>query len=89
MSELVCACVRACVRACVHVVVFVCVSYALHLLLLGSCYAVHINALSINLKCTGQFCGDGRTVRTLLFGVYKLLCITGSYLWLIQKYITL
>ena len=30
----------------------------------------------------GQFHGDGRTVRTLVFGVY-------SYLWVIQKDITL
>ena len=38
----------------------------------------------------GQFRGDGRTVRTLVFGVYKILCInTGSYLWVIQKDITL
>ena len=31
----------------------------------------------------GQFRGDGRTVRTLVFGVYKICCITGSYLWVI------
>ena len=37
----------------------------------------------------GQFRGDGRTVRTLVFGVYKICCITGSYLWVIQKDITL
>ena len=37
----------------------------------------------------GQFRGDGRTVRTLVFGVYKIYCITGSYLWVIQKDITL
>ena len=37
----------------------------------------------------GQFRGDGRTVRTLVFGVYKICCITGSYLWAIQKDITL
>ena len=41
-------------------------------------------------RCTvGQFRGDGRTVRTLVFGVYKICCITGSYLWVIQKDITL
>ena len=33
----------------------------------------------------GQFRGDGRTVRALVFGVYKICCITGSYLWVIQK----
>ena len=37
----------------------------------------------------GQFRGDGRTVRTLVFGVYKICSITGSYLWVIQKDITL
>ena len=37
----------------------------------------------------GQFRGDGRTVRTLVFGVYKICCITGSYLCVIQKDITL
>ena len=37
----------------------------------------------------GQFRGDGCTVRTLVFGVYKICCITGSYLWVIQKDITL
>ena len=37
----------------------------------------------------GQFRGDGRTVRTLVFGVCKICCITGSYLWVIQKDITL
>ena len=37
----------------------------------------------------GQFRGDGRTVRTLVFGVYKICRITGSYLWVIQKDITL
>ena len=30
------------------------VSYALHLLLLGSCYTVHITALSILRKCTSK-----------------------------------
>ena len=40
-------------------------------------------------SCLGQFRGDGRTVRTLVFGVYKIYCITGSYLWVIQKDITL
>ena len=40
-------------------------------------------------KIQGQFRGDGRTVRTLVFGVYKICCITGSYLWVIQKDITL
>ena len=37
----------------------------------------------------GQFRGDGRTVGTLVFGVYKICCITGSCLWVIQKDITL
>ena len=37
----------------------------------------------------GQFRGDGRTVRTLVFGVYKICCITGRYLCVIQKDITL
>ena len=37
----------------------------------------------------GQFRGDGPTVRTLVFGVYTICCITGSYLWVIQKDITL
>ena len=37
----------------------------------------------------GQFRGDRSTVRTLVFGVYKICCITGSYLWVIQKDITL
>ena len=37
----------------------------------------------------GQFRRDGRTVRTLGFGVYKICCITGSYPWVIQKDITL
>ena len=37
----------------------------------------------------GQFRGDGRTVRTLVFGVYKICCITGSYLLVIHKDITL
>ena len=40
-------------------------------------------------RIKGQFRGDGRTVRTLVFGVYKICCITGSYLWVIQKDITL
>ena len=43
----------------------------------------------VSLFTTGQFRGDGRTVRTLVFGVYKICCITGSYLWVIQKDITL
>ena len=43
---------------------------------------------NINPDITGQFRGDGRTVRTLVFGVYKICCITGSYLWVIQKDIT-
>ena len=42
-----------------------------------------------NFSTEGQFRGDGRTVRTLVFGVYKICCITGSYLWVIQKDITL
>ena len=42
-----------------------------------------------NIFVFGQFRGDGHTVRTLVFGVYKILCITGSYLWVIQKDITL
>ena len=41
-----------CVRACVCVGLRV--SYALHLLILDSCYALHINALSIELKCTSK-----------------------------------
>ena len=36
-----CVCVCACVRVCL------CVGYALHLLLLDSCDAVHTNAFSI------------------------------------------
>ena len=43
----VCVCVCACACACACACVCVCVSFALNLLLLGSCYAVHINALSI------------------------------------------
>ena len=43
---------------------------------------------NINPDITGQFRGDGRTVRTLVFCVYKICCITGSYLWVIQKDIT-
>ena len=43
--------------------VTLCVSYALHLLLLGSCYAVHINALSMN--CVTYFL---KTFRTLAIG---------------------
>ena len=39
---IVCVCMQMCVC--------LCVSYSLHLLLLGSCYAVHINTLSIILK---------------------------------------
>ena len=46
-------------------------------------YNLHAN------NTDGQFRGDGRTVRTLVFGVYKICCITGSYLWVIQKDITL
>ena len=42
-----------------------------------------------HVSLSGQFRGDGRTVRTLVFGVYKICCITGSYLWVIQKDITL
>ena len=45
--------------------------------------------VSYNNTTSGQFRGDGRTVRTLVFGVYKICCITGSYLWVIQKEITL
>ena len=41
------------------------------------------------MNACGQFRGDGRTVRTLVVGVYKIYCITGSYLWVIQKDITL
>ena len=33
---------------------------------------------------SGQFRGDGRTVRTLVYGVYKICCITRSYRWVIQ-----
>ena len=47
------------------------------------------NVLHHELFFLGQFRGDGRTVRTLVFGVYKICCITGSYLWVIQKDITL
>ena len=37
----------------------------------------------------GQFHGDRRTVQTHVFGVYKICCITGSYLWVFHKDITL
>ena len=40
---------------CVALFVGVCFSFALHLLLLGSCYAVHINALSINVHQKEQY----------------------------------
>ena len=43
----------------------------------------------ISMFVYGQFRGDGRTVRTLVFGVYKICCITGGYPWVIQKDITL
>ena len=44
----VCVCVCECVRACVRACVFVCVSDPRFIqFALGSCYAVHINALSI------------------------------------------
>ena len=32
----------------------------------------------VSMSVYGQFRGDGRTVRTLVFGVYKICCITGS-----------
>ena len=55
------------------------------------CHALDTEQASsdVDLKVDGQFRGDGRTVRTLVFGVYKIYCITGSYLWVIQKDITL
>ena len=46
----VCVCLCACVRACVHACVRACVCVSdprFTKLALGSCYAVHINALSI------------------------------------------
>ena len=46
-------------------------------------------ATAVFTSVMGQFRGDGRTVRTLVFGMYKICCITGSYLWVIQKDITL
>ena len=56
------------------------------------CFRIFIGPAAIlegNKDHFGQFRGDGRTVRTLVFGVYKICCITGSYLWVIQKDITL
>ena len=50
-------CVRACVRAsvCVHVRMHVCVSDPRYIqFAFGSCYTVHINALSISWKCTSE-----------------------------------
>ena len=60
----VCVCVRACVRvsktsmcvsACVRTCVRVCVSDPRFIqFALGSCHAVHIDALSIELTCTSK-----------------------------------
>ena len=55
----------------------------------GHLFLVCIKYVALQEVTCGQFRGDGRTVRTLVFGVYKICCITGSYLWVIQKDITL